>query len=162
MKGSISAGGGGARGWLRRTLWGQCSLYSLGRRRLRISAHKLRSTCLGQVSWREKNQPAPGKWHPASHSEALYLIQCSLQLHDPLCLDSFGSGELTSPQDSSSQGLACASWFKEKHPRLSVVPASCAVLFNAFAAWASSSPDPTLTTSVCGPAITSRATRFPT
>lgn len=33
------------------------------------------------------------------------------KLHDPLSLDSFGSGELTSPQDSSSQGLACASWF---------------------------------------------------
>ena len=53
--------------------------------------------------------------------------------------------------------IACASRFKEKHPRDSVVPASCAVLFNAFASWASSSSDPTLTTSVCGPAITRRA-----
>lgn len=33
---------------------------------------------LGQASWREKNQPAPGKQHPASHSEGLILIQCSL------------------------------------------------------------------------------------
>ena len=40
----------------------------------------------------------------------------------------------------------------------SVVPASCAVLVKAFATWASSSSDPTLTTSVCGPAITRRVT----
>lgn len=117
---------------------------------------------LGQASWREKNQPAPGKRHPASHSEGLYLIQCSLLTALPSLLGFCSSGELTTPQDSSSQGIACASRFKEKHPRLSVVPASCAVLFNAFATWASSSSDPTLTTSVCGPAITLRATRFPT